>query len=88
MIALTLQRKERLKEWPPRNETGFFIEKLLFDEFYRVSFFQAVQLLETVFAGKRAMGEALSPVHEAVRFSVTPGLSFPASDIRSETGRG
>lgn len=58
-----------------------FIEKLLFDEFYRVSFFQAVQLLETVFAGKRAMGEALSPVHEAVRFSVTPGLSFPASDI-------
>jgi type VI secretion system protein ImpH len=66
---------------PEKRQSDSFVERLLFDEFYRVSFFQAVQLLETVFAGEKAIGEALSPVHEAVRFSVKPGLSFPASDI-------
>ncbi|NMC72899.1 MAG: type VI secretion system baseplate subunit TssG [Geobacteraceae bacterium] len=64
-----------------KRQPDSFIEKLLFDEFYRVSFFQAVQLLEAVSAGKKALGEALSPAHEAVRFSATPGLAFPASDI-------
>lgn len=64
-----------------KRQSYSFIERLLFDEYYRVSFFQAVQLLETVYAGKTALGEALSPSREAVRFSVKPGLSFPASDI-------
>ena len=66
---------------PEKRQSDSFVERLLFDEFYRVSFFQAVQLLETAFAGEKTLGEALSPAQEAVRFSVKPGLSFPASDI-------
>jgi type VI secretion system protein ImpH len=66
---------------PEKRQSNSFVEGLLFDEFCRVSFFQAVQLLEAVFPGEKPLGEALSPGQEAVRFSVKPGLSFPASDI-------
>jgi type VI secretion system protein ImpH len=66
-----------------KRKSNTYIAKLLFEEYYRVSFFRAVQLLETLYPGKKPLGEALSPSEEAVRFSVKPDLGFPASDISS-----
>jgi len=57
------------------------IEKELYGEFYAFSFFKAVALIEQFASGKECLGRALEPEKEAVRFSVTPGFSFPASDI-------
>ena len=48
---------------------------------YSFNFFQAVQLLEKIFAGKEPLGDALSPKYEAVSFKVHPGFAFPASEI-------
>jgi len=53
----------------------------LFREYYRFSFFKAVDLLECMFPHKKAVGQTLVPEEEVVRFSVTPGLTFPPSDI-------
>lgn len=53
----------------------------LFHEYYRFSFYMAVHLLEHLYPEKKPLGSSLSPAEEAVRFSVRPGLSFPASDI-------
>lgn len=53
----------------------------LFEEFYRSSFFKAVDLLETRAPEKARLGESLEPAREAVRFTIPPGLSFPAADI-------
>lgn len=53
------------------------------EEFYRFTFFQAVHLLELLSPEKSLLGDALSPVNEAVRFRVSPGFSFPPSDISS-----
>lgn len=66
---------------PEKRQPGPFVESLLFDEFYRLSFFRAVQLLESVCSDKKPLGEALSPGLEGVRFSVKPGLAFPAGEI-------
>lgn len=61
------------------------LKERLFSEYYRFSFFQAVILLER-FARENSddveeIGKALSPLREAVRFSVRPGFAFPPSDI-------
>ena len=57
------------------------LEKRLFEEFYRFSFFEAVRLLEEDSPDKKPLGTTLNPAEEPVRFSVKPGFSFPPSDI-------
>ena len=57
------------------------VEDRLFEEYYNYSFYQAVHLLETFSPEKKKLGTTLQPGKEAVRFSVKPGLAFPASDI-------
>ncbi|HDP24286.1 MAG TPA: type VI secretion system baseplate subunit TssG [Deltaproteobacteria bacterium] len=59
------------------------IRDRLFNEFQRFSFFQAVHLLETLSPERQALGAGLEPGKETVRFSVKPGLAFPAADILS-----
>jgi type VI secretion system protein ImpH len=63
-----------------RRENTAVTDKL-FSEYYRFSFFNAVMLLEQLAPGKEPLGQALSPSREAVRFCVSPGFSFPASDV-------
>lgn len=70
---------------PQKRQADTGIEGELFDSFYEFSFFRAVALLEQ-FAqsrdpAKKRIGETLEPEKEAVRFSVKPGFTFPASDI-------
>ncbi|WDP92878.1 MAG: type VI secretion system baseplate subunit TssG [Desulfobacter sp.] len=60
---------------------GTSIEETLYDAFYEFSFFRAAALLEKLAPEKEALGKALEPEKEPVRFSVNPGFSFPASDI-------
>jgi len=62
-------------------QEGSSIKESLFGEFYSFSFFKAVHLLESLSPGKGFLGQTLVPSEEAVRFSVKPGLAFPASDI-------
>jgi type VI secretion system protein ImpH len=59
------------------------VKERLFREPYRFSFFNAVELLERLASDKEPLGEALSPGREGVRFRVSPGFSFPASDVRA-----
>jgi type VI secretion system protein ImpH len=65
----------------PKRQPDPALKDRLFEEYYRFSFFKAVQLLETMSPGTGEVGEALDPSQEPVRFSVPPGLSFPASEI-------
>jgi type VI secretion system protein ImpH len=64
------------------------LKERLFREFHRFSFFQAVHLLEGMKHGTEPIGDALEPGKEAVRFSVKPSLSFPASDITGLEDKG
>lgn len=57
------------------------LEDVLFAEPYRFDFFQAVRLLERVYAMRRPVGHAAEPAREAVRFRTMTGLNFPASQI-------
>jgi type VI secretion system protein ImpH len=66
---------------PQKRESGTTVKERLFKEFYGFSFFKAVHLLETLFLDRKPVGQTLNPKEEAVRFSVKPGLTFPASDI-------
>ncbi len=66
---------------PEKREPHPPLKHRLFQEFFRFSFFKAVDLLEGLSAGKKGVGKTLVPGEEAVRFSVKPGLSFPPSDI-------
>jgi len=61
------------------------ISERLFAEGYRFNFFSAVHLLESLAPDKHKLGSTLEPGREAVRFSVRPGFSFPASDIAGLT---
>lgn len=68
-----------------KRRTGTHVKDRLFDEWYKFSFFSAVHLLETLSPDKKKLGSALEPTNEAVRFTVKPGFSFPASDISNLT---
>jgi type VI secretion system protein ImpH len=57
------------------------LKERFFKEFYKFSFFKAVDLLESLYPDREPLGQSLQPNKEAVRFSVKPGFSFPASDI-------
>jgi type VI secretion system protein ImpH len=60
---------------------AFTLEEVLFAEPYRFDFFQAVRLLERIYAMRRPVGHAAEPAREAVRFRTLTGLNFPASQI-------
>lgn len=66
---------------PQKRQSGTPLRERLFNEFYRFSFFKAVDLLESMFPEKKPLGQTLAPEEEAVRFSVKPGFIFPPSDI-------
>lgn len=66
---------------PQKRQSSTSLKDRLFKEFYSFSFFKAVDLLESLFPGKKPLGQTLVPGEEAVRFSVKPGFSFPPSDI-------
>ncbi len=57
------------------------IEEDLYQSFYEYSFFKAVHLLEKFAPDREKLGQALVPSREPVRFKVSPGFSFPPSDI-------
>ncbi|HQG31621.1 MAG TPA: type VI secretion system baseplate subunit TssG [Deltaproteobacteria bacterium] len=66
-----------------KRESDTHLKDRLFSEFYRFSFFQAVSLIEALYPDRDALGRSLVPTHEAVRFRVEPGFSFPPSDLSS-----
>jgi type VI secretion system protein ImpH len=57
----------------------------LFDEAYRFSFFQAVRLLERVYADRDPVGQDADVKREAVRFRTRQTFSFPACEIHELT---
>lgn len=68
---------------PQERQSYTTLKERLLKEFYRFSFYRAVHLLELLSPDKKPVGKTLVPGHEAVRFSVKPGLTFPPSDIAS-----
>ena len=70
-----------MSETTPTTQKAFTLEEVLFAEPYRFGFFQAVRLLERIYAMRKPVGHASEPVQEAVRFRTLMGLNFPASQI-------
>ncbi len=66
---------------PAGSEERPEVRRRLFREFYRYSFFQAVNYLERSRFSCGDLGHAFSPEVEPVRFCASTGFSFPASDI-------
>jgi type VI secretion system protein ImpH len=56
------------------------VKQTLFEDVCSFNFFKAVHLLEGGGRGT-ALGKALSPSKDPVRFRVKPGFTFPASDM-------
>jgi type VI secretion system protein ImpH len=57
------------------------LARVLFEEPYRFDFFQAVRLLERIYADRQPVGRGNEPGREAVRFRTLPSLKFPPSQI-------
>lgn len=68
---------------PQKRKSGTPLKDRLFKEYYRFSFYKAVDLLESIYPDKKPLGQTLVPDEEAVKFSVKPGFVFPPSDILS-----
>ncbi len=68
---------------PTKREPGTHLKQRLEKDFFKYSFFQAVNLLEALRPEKDRIGRTFVPSREAVRFTVKPGFSFPPSDISS-----
>ena len=76
------------EEWEPGGAVKVLpssVKNNLFEEYYRFSFFQAVNLVESLYQERKGVGQALSPKEEAVRFKVKTGLTFPPSEISNLT---
>ena len=58
------------------------LEETLFAEGYRFDFFQAVRLLELIYAERKPVGRQASPSEEVVRFRTHLSLSFPPSAVQ------
>jgi len=57
------------------------LDRELFEEPYRFDFFQAVRLLERLYADRQPVGRDAAPAQEVVRFVAHLSLSFPPSEI-------
>ena len=59
------------------------VEQLLGGEEYRYSFFQAVRLVDLLFARatEQRVGRGLAPQDEPLRFQARASLAFPASEL-------
>lgn len=67
--------------------TGSPLARVLFDEAYRFDFFQAVRLLERIYAERRPVGRDGEPAREVVRFRSRVSLNFPPSEIHQITDK-
>lgn len=70
---------------PEKRQSSSPLKQRLEEEFYTFSFFKAVDVLERLYPDRKPLGQTLDPSQEAVRFSVSPGLSFAPSDIAGFT---
>jgi type VI secretion system protein ImpH len=61
------------------------LAKKLFEEACRFDFFQAVRLLQRLYAERQPVGRSSVPAREVVRFRTRASLDFPASEIHSLT---
>ncbi len=66
---------------PEKRQSSSPVEESFKEEFYTFSFFKAVDLLEKLHPDRKPLGQTQDPRQEAVRFSVSPSLSFAPSDI-------
>ncbi len=64
------------------------IERVIGEEPYRFSFFQAVRVLERLLRDRNVPGRFANPRTEAVRFAAHNSNAFPASEIQSLQWRG
>jgi type VI secretion system protein ImpH len=69
---------------PPLSEERT-LDQALFREGYRFEFFQAVRLLERLYAGRQPIGRHEDPRDEVVRIRQWQSLGFPASEIQDIT---
>jgi len=74
----SLKQQLEDKKW----ESDSSLKQQLEDEYYRFTFFRAVNLIEHFFGiNKKKIGETLNPSEECIKFSVKPGLNFCPSEI-------
>ena len=59
------------------------VDRRLAREPYEFSFFQAVRVLERLWADRAAVGQDASPNQEVVRFGAHQSVEFPASEIQA-----
>lgn len=58
------------------------VKEELFNEPYRFDFFQAMRLMERIYADKKPVGGEALPKEEPIRIRTRPALDFPPSEIQ------